>query len=167
MSKLNRLILIAAVGYLPIPYIFNRVPGTTGTRRISISSKAIAATQSVGSVSCSSIDGSIQRHDEIILATIAKSRQGYEIYLREPTMQHRLILDPNRVITQASSSFDLDRQGNYSQWTDWNLIAYDRTPIKIGLDGRFVIEMMVSSRSVCSFEGIANLVNSESAGSVN
>jgi hypothetical protein len=121
---------------------------------------AEAISPAVGSVRCSSVDGAIARSDEIIMATIAKSAQGYELYLREPTMQHRLILDADRVVLQASSSFDRDRsdsQDSEAKWTEWHLVAYDRTPIKLGLDGKFSINMMVSSRSSCIFEGKATI----------
>jgi hypothetical protein len=75
-------------------------------------------------------------------ATLESTAQGFNLRIVESGEEDLLELDNNLVVQSASTD------GGY-----WNLVAYDKQPVKINQDGSFNIGMMVSSRSYCDFSG--------------
>jgi CHAT domain-containing protein/tetratricopeptide (TPR) repeat protein len=102
-------------------------------------------TQIVGQVSCSnaydSTDININGRP-MKKATLESTAQGFNLRIVESGEEGLLELDNNLVVQAASTNGGR-----------WNLVAYDKQPVKINQDGSFNIGMMVSSRSYCDFSG--------------
>lgn len=102
-------------------------------------------TQIVGQVSCSnaydSTDININGRP-MKKATLESTAQGFNLRIVESGEEDLLELDNNLVVQAASTNGGR-----------WNLVAYDKQPVKINQDGSFNIGMMVSSRSYCDFSG--------------
>lgn len=110
----------------------------------------------VGSTECSGIRGDQVNTRPIQKATIEPLQSGYQLRFTE-ILNDRAIetvwnLDSKLIIESAKTG--TDRAGG------WNLTSYNRqSPVTIDRDGQFSINMMVSSRSVCTFSGKLQFLN--------
>ena len=112
---------------------------------------AIAAPRApLGQVQCASIQGS-QRNNALWYASVEPNDTGFTLVLSEDLGTHVLTLNPDLTVSSAGT---LDG----AQVMTWNLVGYDGSPIELRQDGQFVVDMMVSSRSTCRFEGKANFL---------
>lgn len=119
---------------------------------VGVSPNAVAQTDPVEGVRCSSTDGS-QRSSRISLATVQPTSQGYDLLIVDDVGTYIFTLKPDLTIREVSSLEGEER-------IPWNLTAYDGSPISLSLhDGTFAIEMMVSTRSFCSFQGRAQILD--------
>jgi anti-sigma-K factor RskA len=105
------------------------------------------ASDPVGTVTCSSLDGT-DRTNSILFAAIQSSDHGVDLLIVEEIGTKVLSLNSELQVTAASTL-----QGQ--TLSPWNLVAYDGAPVSITEEGAFSINMMVSTRSSCQFEGIA------------
>lgn len=107
---------------------------------------AIAAPRApLGQVACASVQGS-QRNNALWYAAIEPNETGFTLILSEDFGTHVLTLNPDLTVASAGT---LDG----AQIMTWNLVGYDGSPIELRQDGQFVVDMMVSSRSTCRFDG--------------
>ncbi len=112
---------------------------------------AIAAPRApLGQVACASIQGS-QRNNALWYASVEPNDTGFTLVLSEDFGTHVLTLNPDLTVASAGT---LDG----AQVMTWNLVGYDGSPIELRQDGQFVVDMMVSSRSTCRFEGKAKFL---------
>ncbi len=104
----------------------------------------------VGSIECSGIRGNNSTTRLIQKATLKPLQGGYKLRFTE-IRQGKPIetvwqLDPKLIIESAKTGTAPEGR--------WNLTSYNRsTPVTIEPDGNFSINMMVSSRSACTFSG--------------
>lgn len=111
------------------------------------------ATATAEVVQCSSTDGS-ERSNPIFFSAVQPTSQGYDLLIVEEQGKYIFTLKPDLTISEGSSI-----QGQ--ELIPWNLAAYDGSSISLELQsGTFTIEMMVSTRSFCSFRGRAQILNS-------
>jgi hypothetical protein len=109
-----------------------------------------AIAQSVGTTKCSGIRGANANTRPIQKATIEPMGKGYVLRFTEinqgKSIETVWKLDKGLVIESA-------RTGTAPE-DNWNLVPYNRQPpVKIESTGTFIINMMVSSRSACTFTG--------------
>lgn len=122
--------------------------GAIGLLSLSTVAVPVQAIESVGTVSCAAVDGSYRNSRSMLFALLEPTEQGADLLIVDEMGQSILSLDQDGVVTAASS---IESQA----LSPWNLVAYDRSPISIDSEGNFELQMMVSSRSGCTFEGRA------------
>jgi hypothetical protein len=83
----------------------------------------------------------------LLKATLASSLEGYDLKFADRFGEHLLKLKRNLIVDSART---LGSDGG-----EWQLISYKAqpSPVKIQPNGRFRIEMWVSTRSMCLFDG--------------
>ena len=103
-----------------------------------------------GKAMCGKIDAENQSTTSISKATLASRNGGYQLKLVRNGGTEVLDLDRQLFVTGAKT------EGK----ADWNLVSYksDPTPVKIDRRGKFGITMMVSTRSVCEFDGTLTFI---------
>ena len=122
--------------------------GAIGLLVLPIVAVPAQAIESVGTVSCAAVDGSYSNSRSMLFALLEPREQGADLLIVDEMGQSILSLDQDGVVTAASSL-------NSQSLSPWNLVAYDQTPVSLDSDGNFKLQMMVSSRSSCMFEGRA------------
>ena len=124
------------------------IVGAMGLLSLSIVVAPAQAIESVGTVSCAAVDGSYNNSRSMLFALLEPTEQGADLLIVDEMGQSILSLDQDGVVTAASS---IESQ----TLSPWNLVAYDQSPLSLDSEGNFKLQMMVSSRSGCMFEGRA------------
>ncbi len=122
--------------------------GAIGLMSLSAVVAPAQAIESVGTVSCAAVDGSYNNSRSMLFALLEPTEQGADLLIVDEMGQSVLSLDQDGVVTAASS---IESQ----TLSPWNLVAYDQSPLSLDSEGNFKLQMMVSSRSGCTFEGRA------------
>ncbi len=99
----------------------------------------------IGKANCGKIDAEDPSATEIERATLESRKGGYKLKLARNGETDVLDLDRRLLVIAART------EGKGS----WNLVSYRSAPqpVKIDPQGKFSITMMVSTRSVCEFDG--------------
>ena len=106
----------------------------------------------VGSIECGSADGS-RRVNPMRSASLRPTSQGFDLEIVEDSGEKSILsLDKSLKVQEAATFEGNQRRGS------WNLVAYTGTPLKITPDGSFSLDMMVSTRSSCRFQGTAKFL---------
>ena len=124
------------------------IVGAMGLLSLSIVVAPAQSIESVGTVSCAAVDGSYNNSRSMLFALLEPTEQGADLLIVDEMGQSILSLDQDGVVTAASS---IESQ----TLSPWNLVAYDQSPLSLDSEGNFKLQMMVSSRSGCMFEGRA------------
>jgi len=115
---------------------------STGTSDTSL------ATTQVGTAECSGIQGDNANTRPIEKATLEPRAGGYNLRfteIKQGTPVESLFELNNQLEVQSART--LGSQG------EWNSVVFRGTPVKIQPTGAFSINMMVSTRSACTFSG--------------
>lgn len=116
------------------------------------SSQIIAKNKKIGTTTCESIIGEGRNTRPIQKATLETKGNGYRLKFTE-IMGGK----PSEVVWKLDSGLIIDEAK--SDGGSWNLTSYDRQPpVTIKPTGEFQIEMMVSSRSICTFTGTLQFI---------
>ncbi|WP_143467690.1 hypothetical protein [Leptolyngbya ohadii] len=107
-------------------------------------SQAIAAP--VGTVSCRSMSGETRQSPIAFSAITPANDRNYSWVIVDDIGIHILVL--NQAL-QVISAGTVEGQ----TISPWNLVAYDSKPLTLDRNGTFSLDMMVSTRSSCQFQG--------------
>jgi len=135
--------------------IFKALLVTIAALTLSSLSVAADAAEAIGSVQCASVgrgsDG-YKSDRPLYFAALEATDSGYDLLLVEERGKHLLSLNGKRVIIAAGTL-------NGQTIVPWNLVAYNKQPVQIEANGKFLLEMMVSTRSYCRFTGVVQVLN--------
>lgn len=102
---------------------------------------------SVGTTQCSEITGDNTNSRPIQTATLESRNRGYTLKFTEIFQGQ-----PQEVVWQLDENLFIEEARTAE--APWNLTSYNRSdPVEIQPTGEFSINMMVSSRSICTFSG--------------
>jgi hypothetical protein len=119
-------------------------------KAVANTSLAQAPPESVGTAECSGIYGGSPNSNPIQQATLESRTGGYTLKFTRVFQGQ-----PEEIIWELGEDLIIEtaRTGERPEGR-WNLTAYNRSdPVSIQSSGEFGINMMVSSRSVCTFSG--------------